>query len=56
MEIEIRIMIGALVAVAAFGALAYKFSDLQAAFEEKQRSLLEYWRPSAPAPADKSAQ
>jgi hypothetical protein len=51
---EIRIIIGALVAVAAFGALAYKASDLQAAFEEKQRSLHEYWRSSAPPPDDKS--
>ena len=51
---EIRIIIGALVAVATFGALAYKASDLQAAFEEKQRSLHEYWRSSAPPPDDKS--
>jgi hypothetical protein len=52
--VEIRIIIGALVAVATFGALAYKASDLQAAFEEKQRSLHEYWRSSASPPDDKS--
>jgi hypothetical protein len=50
MEIEIRIIIGALVAVAVMGTIVYKSSDLQAAFEEKQRSLLEYWRSSAPPP------
>jgi hypothetical protein len=51
---EVRIIIAALVVVAAFGALAYKSSDLQAAFEEKQRLLLEYWRSSAPPASDNS--